>query len=130
MVPADIEALFEIVPQGTPVRIVDQPYKLGWGEGGLYLEAHLPLSMLRETEGETNAEVEANIEANDGWTATELTRLFVAATEERQAQVRWDSAELVMRDARGVPQFVSVPVATAETGGNASSLVVESPLLN
>jgi L,D-transpeptidase ErfK/SrfK len=128
MFPEDIEALFEMVPPGTQVRIVDQPYKLGWGEGGLYLEAHLPLSALRETEGEAN--VETNVEANDGWTATELTRLFVAATEERQAQVRWDSAEFIMRDARGVPQFVSVPAATAETEEKPASLVAESPLLN
>jgi L,D-transpeptidase ErfK/SrfK len=99
MFPEDIEALFEMVESGTPVYIVNQPYKLGWGEDGLYLEAHLPLGEKLETES---------------WSGTELTRLFVAATEERTADVAWDSAELVMRDARGIPHFVSATAATAD----------------
>ena len=93
MFPEDIEALFKMVPPGTAVRIVNQPYKLGWGEAGLYLEAHPPL-----------LEEQSAME----WTATELTRLFVAATEERRAEVSWDSAERVMQAARGVPEFVSI----------------------
>src|SRR5690606_15287792 len=43
MFPEDIEALYESVPVGTKVRIVNQPYKLGWSAEGLYLEAHPPL---------------------------------------------------------------------------------------
>ncbi len=41
--PEDIEVLFAEVSQGTPVRIVDQPYKLGRADGRLYLEAHAPV---------------------------------------------------------------------------------------
>jgi L,D-transpeptidase ErfK/SrfK len=78
----------------TPVTIVNQPYKLGWGEEGLYMEAHPPL--VEEAFAEQ-------------WTITELTRLFVAATQERRADVRWDQAEGVMAAGRGVPEFVSVP---------------------
>ncbi len=44
MFPWDIEALYKVVPIGTPVTIVNQPYKLGWTEQGLYLEAHPPLT--------------------------------------------------------------------------------------
>jgi L,D-transpeptidase ErfK/SrfK len=40
--PEDVEALYHQVPVGTPVRIVDQPYKIGWRDGTLYLEAHPP----------------------------------------------------------------------------------------
>jgi L,D-transpeptidase ErfK/SrfK len=43
MYPEDIEELFARVAIGTPVRIVNQPYKAGWGDGALYLEAHPPL---------------------------------------------------------------------------------------
>jgi lipoprotein-anchoring transpeptidase ErfK/SrfK len=35
--PEDIQRLFEEVPVGTPVRIVNQPYKAGWYRGVLYL---------------------------------------------------------------------------------------------
>lgn len=91
MFPEDIESLFQVVEPGVPVTIVNQPYKLGWGEGGLFLEAHAPL-----------------VEESEEWTATELTRLFVAATDERSVQVRWDQSEAVMAEGSGMPEFVSV----------------------
>lgn len=101
MFPEDIEALFGVIEPGTPVRIVNQPYKLGWGDDGLYLEAHTPLGEEREPEE---------------WTATELTRIFVAATDGgRYSQIGWNLAERVMRDARGIPHFVSIPGTERET---------------
>jgi L,D-transpeptidase ErfK/SrfK len=36
----DIERLYENVPVGTPVRIINQPFKAGWKEGVLYVEVH------------------------------------------------------------------------------------------
>lgn len=92
--PEDVEALFEQVDIGTPVALVNQPYKLGWGEDGLYLEAHRPL----DEEVETGS-----------WTATELTRIFVGATELRQTNnMHWRNAETVMHASNGVPRFVSI----------------------
>jgi L,D-transpeptidase ErfK/SrfK len=93
MFPEDIEALFEDVPIGTPVRIVNQPYKLGWTDDGFYLEAHPPL------DEHTMA---------DAWSMTELTRAFVAATEEGQGETfSWELAEVVASRSLGVPEFVS-----------------------
>ena len=43
MYPEDIEGLFADTPVGTPVHIVNQPIKLGWMAGGLFLELHPPL---------------------------------------------------------------------------------------
>jgi L,D-transpeptidase ErfK/SrfK len=40
MYPEDIEDLFERIPVGTKVTVVDQPIKLGWIDGELFLEAH------------------------------------------------------------------------------------------
>ena len=40
MLPEDIEWLFPQVPTGLPVTIVNQPVKIGWRDGRLYLEAH------------------------------------------------------------------------------------------
>ena len=42
--PEDIETLFEAVPEGTPVRVVDQPYLAGFGPDGWVLEVHAPVS--------------------------------------------------------------------------------------
>jgi len=38
----DIEHLFPQVPQGTTVRIINQPVKIGRLAGGLFIEAHAP----------------------------------------------------------------------------------------
>ena len=38
--PEDIARLFELVPVGTPVQVIEQAIKVGWSDGALYLEAH------------------------------------------------------------------------------------------
>jgi len=43
MYPEDIERLFEEIPVNTPVQLVNQPIKLGWLAGSLFLELHPPL---------------------------------------------------------------------------------------
>ncbi|MDC9728589.1 MAG: L,D-transpeptidase family protein [Methyloprofundus sp.] len=43
MYPKDIEKLFPLVKVGTVVTIVNQPVKVGWFEGDLYIEVHPPL---------------------------------------------------------------------------------------
>jgi L,D-transpeptidase ErfK/SrfK len=43
MYPEDIERLFEDIPVGTPVHIVNQPIKLGWLAGSLFVELHPPM---------------------------------------------------------------------------------------
>jgi L,D-transpeptidase ErfK/SrfK len=42
--PEDIEALFDEVPSGLPVNIIDEPVLAGWRAGELYLEVHAPLA--------------------------------------------------------------------------------------
>ena len=55
MFPWDIEALYKVVPVGTPVTIVNQPYKLGWTEQGLYLRGS---SAARERRAERDGRAE------------------------------------------------------------------------
>jgi L,D-transpeptidase ErfK/SrfK len=43
MYPEDIETLFDKVSVGTQVQLVNQPIKLGWLAGSLFLELHPPL---------------------------------------------------------------------------------------
>ena len=40
MYPEDIEALFPLVPVGTPVWIINEPVKVAYVDGELLLEAH------------------------------------------------------------------------------------------
>ena len=46
--PEDVELLFQQVPVGTAVHLVDQPYKAGWSDGVLYLEAYPPFGENRD----------------------------------------------------------------------------------
>ncbi|MGB5717748.1 MAG: L,D-transpeptidase family protein [Gammaproteobacteria bacterium] len=52
MYPEDIERLFENIPVGTPVHLVNQPIKLGWLAGSLFVELHPPLE--EDTENYAN----------------------------------------------------------------------------
>lgn len=48
MYPEDIERLFEGIPVGTPVHLVNQPIKLGWLAGSLFVELHPPMDEDRD----------------------------------------------------------------------------------
>jgi L,D-transpeptidase ErfK/SrfK len=43
MLPEDMEQLFDQVPVGTEVQIVNQPIKVGWLAGALFMEVHPPM---------------------------------------------------------------------------------------
>ncbi len=58
--PEDIEALFDRVPSGTPVNIIDEPVLAGWRDGELYLEVHAPLA---EDERDLSAQAQRVIAA-------------------------------------------------------------------
>lgn len=91
--PEDIEFLFNEVPVGMPVRIVNERIKTGWVDGALYLEVHHPL------DGVDPSEVED---------LTALTRAIVAATAERRVIIDWDTAERVFNQQRGEPTRISI----------------------
>ncbi len=92
MYPENIEALFEIVPVGTPVRIINEPYKVGWGVDSLYLEAHPPLDEDAERIGRD---------------LTVVTELIVKATSERNISVDWDRIGTIFEAASGVPDSMA-----------------------
>ena len=52
MYPEDIEKLFDKIPVGTPVQIVNQPVKVGWLAGALFLEVHPYLDEDKEKYGD------------------------------------------------------------------------------
>lgn len=90
--PEDIEMLYGMVPVGTSVTIVNQPYKWGWRDGELLIEVHPPLQ--EDTVAPPSL--------------TDLTRLIVEATRAKPVAVDWIGAERAWREARGVPTTVSV----------------------
>lgn len=61
--PEDIESLYYTVPVGTVVRIIHEPYKVGWHKNRLYLEAHQPLTEARHLGSDSQASLVKAIEA-------------------------------------------------------------------
>ncbi len=101
MFPEDIEWLFAQVPVGTPVSIVNQPYKFGWVGDDLYVEVHPPL------------EGDATLHAT-GMTA--LMQQYVAVTGERRVAVDWGLLDEVFRRRDGIPVRIGSGVPPASDG--------------
>lgn len=88
MFPEDIEQFFKIVPLQTPVRIVNQPTKMGWSAESFFMESHPP-----------SADAE-NAKATD---LTDLTRSFVSATQSKPVALDWNQAEGIFQAHSGIP---------------------------
>ena len=52
MYPEDIKRIFPSVKKGTPVFILNNPIKVGWGDNGLYISVHPDLDDARRSEQE------------------------------------------------------------------------------
>lgn len=92
MYPESIAELFDRVTAGTPVRIVDQPYKAGWEGGVLYLEAHPPLA-------ETGHGPDSNL--------TPMVVAIAGAARQRLADPAWQAAHRVAIRGAGIPTPIS-----------------------
>ncbi len=104
--PEDIETLFQQVPVGTPVRIIDLPHKAGWLNGTLFLEAH---PLLEE-------------KAKDPDTAFNLTPVVEAITMVRgdiRMDPDWDRVEEIARQRLGIPLPIGRVEAEKEKGPKA-----------
>lgn len=88
-----------MVAVDTPVRLVNQPHKVGWSEGQLYVEVHPPL------EATSSAVIEPD--------RSSLARLVANAVRLRPAPVLWARAETAFEQAQGIP------VAVTEVSGTA-----------
>ncbi|MEM1261786.1 MAG: L,D-transpeptidase family protein [Pseudomonadota bacterium] len=117
MFPEDIEALFERVAVGTPVRIVNQPVKAGWTRGRLLLEVHPVLASNAADEVEEGA-----VAAPPPDLLTEATRAIVAVTAERSAEIDWGRVEALVASADGIPAIIGrdIQPTGVETGDPAS----------
>jgi L,D-transpeptidase ErfK/SrfK len=88
--PEHIARLYNELPVGTSVRIIDRPIKAGWRDGVLYLEVHPPLDERRAQSGVTAA-----------------VAVVIAATSMRKANVDWDAVSRAARERLGVPVAIS-----------------------
>lgn len=128
MFPEDIEFLFDQVGVDMPVRIVNEPVKVGWDGDQLLMEVHraldvAPVAVDESADGLTIADpanedaVAAQIIAEPPVRGqlTSLTVQFVAATNSKPGELDWDFAEQLLERADGIPARVGRTIKNAAT---------------
>lgn len=94
MYPEDIQALYARAAIGTPITFVDQPIKVGWSDGALYLEAH-------PTQDEVD-EVELDGKVSDP-SPLDARPLILAKAAGFDDRIDWPLVERTVRERRGIP---------------------------
>jgi L,D-transpeptidase ErfK/SrfK len=93
MYPEDVAALFAQVPIGTKVRLINEPVKVAWVDGQLFLEAHPPV----DAEGQT---IDPDLKL--------LSDKLDAVLGKSNAAIHWDLARSTLQAASGMPTLVGV----------------------
>jgi L,D-transpeptidase ErfK/SrfK len=114
--PDDIKALFDAVEIGTPVAVVNEPVKLGWRSGELYLEAHPTLAQGRELEEKGSFQPVA---------APEARRLVLAAAGEQAVRIDWEAVATALGQRRGVPVQITRPSVMANAAQPPAAAMTE-----
>jgi L,D-transpeptidase ErfK/SrfK len=109
MYPEDVEALFPLVPVGTPVRIVNEPVKVAWVNGQLLLEAHPPV----DAQGQS---YEPDVD--------KFAELLRVAVGESVVAIHWDYAREVLARADGVLATVGLEVELPDAAPTAAAVPV------
>ena len=96
--PEDIQQFFNIVPIGTEVRVVDQPFVFGWSDGQLYMQ---PYDVLED-------------DTRD-WSKAQkklLTRSLAARLQQQvqahHEQVDWNLVSSLTLHPRGIPVAITM----------------------
>jgi len=133
MFPEDIDYLFGLVATNTPVRIINDPVKVGWDGDALVVEVHqtlgvpapdaedMPVESINAESDDSeadargvdtlNAERDSDMMVMPARNAlTELTEKYVLATSERVAKLDWAMAENLLEKADGIPAVIGQEV--------------------
>jgi L,D-transpeptidase ErfK/SrfK len=100
--PEDIEKFYGMVPVGTPVRVVNQPFLFGWHQDQLYLQAY---DVLEDDARDWKKSQQKLV-------AKTLTPRIQKELKDRGLQLDMKSIEALAHDPRGLP----VSLADGEAG--------------
>ncbi len=92
--PAHIQELFDIVKVGTPVAITNQPVKLGWLDGELYIEVHPfgdEIDQIEFSEPVERQDIEG------------LDEMVFEAAGRHVRRVNWNAVYAAATERRGIP---------------------------
>ena len=100
--PEDIKSLYQQVELRTPVRIVNQPYKVGRYNDKIYLEAH----PFMEEDAE---QFEGNL--------TSVVEMLIKITGDMGYHVDWGLAHSVIAESNGIPVEIGRLIRTEQQDG-------------
>ena len=100
--PEDIEKLYEMVPLGTPVHVVNQPFLFGWQDHQLYLQAY---PILDDDKRDWKHGQHTLMQRM-------LPQHVRAAMQREGVTIDWEHVAALTSAPRGVPVPVSGPAAT------------------
>ncbi len=129
MFPEDIAFLFERVAINMPVRIINEPVKLGWDGDMLVMEAHRVLDVTAppEPDADPAADSDTRVANNESVDVegivseaprdrmTYLTEQYIAVTATRSGELDWEIAESLLDAANGIPAPVGRAIKNAAT---------------
>lgn len=94
MYPEDVETLFELAQVGTKVTVIDQPIKLGWIGGELFMEAH-------PTQAQSDQlEASGNFEPRLG---SEIVEQILEVVGTSRSRLDWGGIRKATLERRGYP---------------------------
>ena len=115
--PEDIAVFFDLIPIGTKVTVVNQPYLFGWRDGVLYLQAYAVMEDDSRNWSKDRKRLLAKM----------LNPKLGAKISEHSNEIDWDRVGELAHSPRAVP----VPITGGHDGVDAiiaSSLLVENTL--
>lgn len=114
----DIAKLFPLVPVGAPVYLVNQPVKLGWRGGLLYMEVSQPLD---EDVGIRGHDPDEDVSKEQLQREDELRARFllrIARTEIQKMQDRTGASVDMDKVRRAVEKPTGIPLVIGGSGGD------------
>lgn len=94
--PDDIKELFSKVESGTPVNIIAEPFKVGWQDDRLVMEAH-------PTDPSNDDDDKQAVESYTPW----VQSLISATRDKPKIDVDWDAAHKLVDESSGIPGVIS-----------------------
>jgi L,D-transpeptidase ErfK/SrfK len=105
----DVTQLFSMIPVGTKVRIINEPYKFGRSEGKIYLEAHAPI----DDNGDPSV-----VDKHTAVINALLKREDIAS----QMQMDWNVVREVVAAEDGLPVAIAQPQQVQQGGSVAATV--------
>ncbi|NNG02931.1 MAG: L,D-transpeptidase family protein [Inquilinus sp.] len=97
--PEDIVRLYGMVDEDTPVHVVDEPVKIGWSDGELYLEVHPTLDQALQIEERGRFEQAP---------AIGIGALVLTLAGENADRIDWLAVQQALTERGGVPVPITV----------------------